>query len=171
MNVSLRVVLLSAALALSGCASAAMGEQHRHGMNDGAMAAREAGDHGMQCPMMGMMTPLVGCHGARGDAEARLASLRATLRITSSQEGVWNAYADAYRANAAHMGAGMMRMEAGGEASPPPSVVDRLRHHEMMMSRHMASLQALRATIEPLYASFSAEQKTAADALRCERPS
>jgi hypothetical protein len=116
-----------------------------------------------------MMTPLVGCHGGRGDVEARLTSVRTALAVTPAQEGAWSAYAEAYRANAAHRGAGMMNMRAQENAAPPP-IVERLRRHETMMSQHLASLQALRAAIESLYASLSDEQKATADGLRCEPP-
>lgn len=167
MSFFLKTVLLTAALGLSACAS--MGEAHRHGMGQGPTATQEAGEQDMQRPMMGMMTPLVGCHGAHGDAEARLASLRTALSITPSQAAAWHAYAEAYRANAARMSGMMSMMESRTQGSAPSSVPERLRHHETMMSQHLASLQALRAAIDTLYAALSDEQKAAADALRCER--
>lgn len=159
--------MLTAALSLSACAS--MGETHRYGANQGPTATQEARAHDMQCPMMGMMTPLVGCHGgARGDPDARLASLHTALAITPSQEAAWNIYAEAYRANAGRM-SGMMSMMQGGRHSAPSQVPEQLRHHETMMSQHLASLQALRVAIATLYAALSDEQKAAADALHCER--
>lgn len=162
-----KTALLAGVLVLSGCASAAMGHPHRNGMGESQTERGHEEENDDEEPMMGM-TPLVGCHGARGDVDTRLASLRTALQITAAQDGLWSAYAEAFRAHASHMGAGMMG--AGGEAAPPP-IVDRLRHHETMMSQHLASFRALRAAIEALYASFGAEQRAAADAMRCERPS
>jgi hypothetical protein len=163
MHLIYKTIVLAAALALSGCASASMAGSHQHGMSAGPMASGQAGHHRMM-----NMSPLVGCHGAHGDSEARLAGMRTALNITSGQEATWSAYAAAFRAHAARMGEGMMAMGAGEEAAAPPSVAERLRHHESMLSQHLASIQALRAAIEPLYAAFSAEQRAAADALRCE---
>lgn len=168
MRNSFKVALLATALAASGCASDLSSSPHRHGVDRADMASGEGSRDGMQGAMMGM-TPLVGCHGARGDVDARLASVRAALQITPAQESAWGPYAAAFRAHAEHMGAGMMGMGAGAAAQPP--VVDRLRHHEAMMSQHMASFQALRGAIDTLYASLSAEQKAAADALHCGPPS
>jgi hypothetical protein len=121
---------------------------------------------GMHGPMGGM-TPLVGCRGVHDNVEAQLTSLRASLRITSAQEGAWSAYDAAFRAHAGHMGTGR---GMGGDGAAAIPVVERLRRHEAMMSQHLASFQALRAAIESLYESLSAEQKAAADALRCHRP-
>lgn len=154
--------LLAVALTVSGCAG--MSGPHRHSMTGGPMAAGAEVPHGM---MMGMMTPLIGCHGARGDVEARLASLRTVLHVTPAQEAAWGVYAGAYRGHAGHMGAGMMGTPEGAR----PALVERLRQQDAMMSYHLASFQALRAAIEPLYASFSDEQKMIADAMRCDRPS
>lgn len=170
-----KAALLGVALAVGGCASAAMTGPHDHG-TDASPQARQERRHDMQGPMMSMqepmgMTPLVGCHGARGDVEARLANLRTDLQIAPAQASAWDAYAAAFRTHAGHMDAGMMGMMGASGDAPTPPVVERLRHHEAMMSQHFASFQSLRAAIEPLYASFSAEQRAEADALRCNRPS
>lgn len=162
MRDSYRAMLLAGAFALSGCASPMMGDAHGQRMGESPMGANT------HEPMMMGMTPLVGCHGAHGDVEAWLANLRTDLYITPAQDSLWSAYAEAFRAHAGNM-ASMMGMHAGGDAAPPP-LLDRLRHHDSMMSQHLASFQALRAAIERLYASFSAEQRAAAEALRCERP-
>lgn len=166
MRQTYKAMLAAAALAVSGCANASTADPHQHRM--GPMADGQTDQPHMQCPMMMSMTPLVGCHGAPGDVEARLASMRAALQISPAQEGVWGAYAAAFGARAEGMGEGMMAMGASDETAAPPTVAERLRRHEAMMSQHLASIQALRAAIEPLYASFSAEQRAAADALHCE---
>lgn len=158
---------LAAALTLSGCASMDMSAGSRgHGMMGGSPAADTGASGGMSAMMMGMMTPLVGCPGAQGDVEARLATLHAALQITPAQEAVWAAYAAAYRAHASQTGADTMGMHAN-DAGPPASVVDRLRRHDEMMSQHLASFHALRSAIEPLYAALGSEQKALADGLHC----
>ena len=70
-------------------------------MQGGAMAG------GM--PMMGMMRMMMGQDGMGGMAmmaghvEGRLAFLKTELKITDAQLSVWNAVADAIRANAKSM--------------------------------------------------------------------
>jgi len=41
----------------------------------------------------------------------------------------------------------------------------RLDHYEKMLSQHLATLEAIKAALDPLYASFSDEQKKIADGL------
>jgi hypothetical protein len=174
-----KTALLAAAIALSGCVSIS-GGPHADPTSGGPMAGGQdqhmhdpmAGGQGHQMhgPMM-MMSPLVGCHGGHGDVEARLSEMHSTLHITPAQESAWAAYAEAYRAHSAHMGGMMAMMGAGHEAGAMPPLRERLRHHDEMMSRHLASFQALRAAIDGLYATLDAEQRRQADALQCNRPS
>lgn len=160
---STRVLAATAlSLVISACASAPGGAmagrqpamQHEGGMMHG-------GD------MMMSMGPMVGCPGSTGSVDARLASLRSTLRITGAQEALWATYADAYRQSASSMGMGAMGAMGPMGAMPLPQ---RLQHHETMMSRHLTSLHDLRAALAPLYAALSAEQKAIADAMACDRP-
>lgn len=89
-----------------------------HGMCESQMEAGHEEDNDVGEPIMGM-TPLVGCHGAHGDVDMRLGSLRNAFQITPAQEGQWGAYAEAFRAHAGHMSAGMMGAGASGEAARP----------------------------------------------------
>ena len=146
-------------LVISACASAPGGAMagHQPGMqHEGGMM------HGGE--MMMSMGPMVRCPGSSGSADARLASLHSTLRITGAQEALWATYADAYRQSASSTGMGSM----GSMGSMP--LPQRLQHHETMMSTHLTSLHDLRAALAPLYASLSAEQKAIADAMACDRP-
>ncbi|MGD9967503.1 MAG: Spy/CpxP family protein refolding chaperone [Hyphomonadaceae bacterium] len=160
-------LLLSVALGLGACAS--MGGAHHQAMEARATTEHEGeeADHDMQCPMMGMMTPLIGCHGAAGDVDARLAGMRASLAITPAQESAWAAYADAYRAHAGRMQTMMSGMHERAEAAPI-SIPQRFQRHDAMMAQHMSVMQPLRAAIEALYATLSDEQRTNADALSCD---
>jgi len=102
--------------------------------------------------MMGMMT---------GHIEGRLAFLKTELKITDVQESKWNVFADAVRANAkAMMGMREGMMQARGGALPV-----RLERIEKAMTLCQESLRTIKAAVEPLYASFSDEQKRAADQL------
>lgn len=166
MTLIFKATLLATALGLSACAG--MAEAHRHEMGQGPVATHEAGEHDMQCPMMSMMTPLIGCHGAQGDVDARLASIRTALAITPAQERAWNAYAEAYRAHAGQMAGMMGAMQRRSEGVAPPSIPERFQRHNMMMAQHMRSMQPLRVAIEALYATLSDAQKANADTLRCE---
>ena len=92
-----------------------------------------------------------------------LAFLKTELRITDAQTPQWNAFADAVRANAQgmkEMHASMM--EQRGQATALP---ERLGLHETMLSAHLDAVRQIKAAVEPLYASFSDEQKRTADEL------
>ncbi len=164
MRVTFTHTLAAAALSLivTGCVSGP----------GGGMGGRQSGmrhDAGMMRggDMMMSMSPMVGCLGSDETVDARLASLHATLGITSTQEALWTAYADAYRRNASSMGMGAMGSMGSMSSMPLP---ERLQHHETMMSTHLTSLHDLRAALVPLYASLSVEQKRIADAMACDRP-
>ena len=135
------------------------------GMPGGAMA----GAGGM--PMMGMMRMMMGEDGMfgmpmmaaiAGHVEGRLAFLKTELKITDAQVPLWNAVADAIRANAKGMGeisGGMMG------ASPAATLPDKLAAREKMMTAHLEALRELKAVVDPLYAALSDEQKKTADEL------
>jgi hypothetical protein len=103
-------------------------------------------------PMMGMMTDHV---------EGRLAFLKTELKITDAQMPKWDAFADAVRANATSM-SGMREsmMQSRQEALPA-----RIEQHEKVLSAHLEALRKIKTALEPLYASFSDEQKRNADQL------
>lgn len=134
-------------------------------------------------PMMGMM---MGGHCAMmRRSEGALAFLKTELRITPAQEKSWEAFATAYRAEAANrpkgpmpggggmgpgmmgpgmMGPGMMGggMMMGGPGGPFPKAVDA---HLQMMENHLASARKLKDAAKPLYDALGAEQKKTADEL------
>src|SRR6202030_4756233 len=96
-----------------------------------------------------------------------VAALRADLKITEAQMRACNKFADALHAAAKSMEESMegmhkQMMQSGAAASLP----EKLEHHAKMAAGHLASLQAIKAALEPLYASFSDEQKKFADALK-----
>jgi hypothetical protein len=88
-----------------------------------------------------------------------LAFLKTELKITDAQTPQWNAFADAVRANAK----GMKEMHASMMETPTVALPDRLALHEKMLSAHLDAVRRMKAAVEPLYASFSDEQKKTAD--------
>jgi hypothetical protein len=118
---------------------------------------------GGDMPMMGMMR-MMGQDGMggismmAGHVEGRLAFLKTELKITDAQLPLWNAVADAIRANTKTMG-GMM----GG--SQPATLPDKLALREKMMAAHLEALRKFKAAADPLYAALSDEQKKTADEL------
>jgi LTXXQ motif family protein len=79
----------------------------------------------------------------------------------------WNKFADALLAAVKSIEESMegmhkQMMQSGAAASLP----EKLEHHAKMAAGHLASLQAIKTALEPLYASFSDEQKKFADALK-----
>jgi hypothetical protein len=137
-------------------------------------------------PMMGMM--MGGQH-----VEGRLAFLKTELKITPAQEGVWDGYAKALRANAEltttmmkdmrrgmgggwpvnqnMMGQGMMGQGVtgggmmGDAQAKPLTVPERLDWMEQHMTRHMEMLAAMKGPTEALYQALDATQKQLADQL------
>jgi hypothetical protein len=135
----------------------------QEGMPGGAMQ----GAGGM--PMTGMMRMMMGQDGMAGmpmmmagHVEGRLAFLKTELKITEPQLPLWNAVADAIRANAKGMGAMSEGMMGSTQAGTLP---DKLALREKMMTAHLEALRKFKAAVDPLYAALSDEQKKTADEL------
>ena len=121
-------------------------------------------------PMMGMMGMLMGRDGMGGMAmmsghvEGQLAFLKTELKITDAQLPLWNAVADAMRANTKSMSetmsGGMMRSSQSTATLP-----EKLALREKMMTAHLEALRKFKAAVDPLYAALSDEQKKTADEL------
>ena len=123
---------------------------------------------GGDMPMMGMMRMMMGRDGmsmmgamAR-HVEGRLAFLKTELKITDAQLPLWNAVADAMRANAKTMGDMAGGMMGGSQTATLP---DKLAMREKMMTAHLEALRKFKAAVDPLYAALSDEQKKTADEL------
>jgi hypothetical protein len=133
------------------------------GMQGGAMSG--AGD----MPMMGMMRMMMGQDGMGGmsmmarHVEGRLAFLKTELKITDAQLPLWNAVADAIRANAKSMSEMMSGAMMG--SSHTATLPEKLALREKMMTAHLEALRRLKTAVDPLYAALSDEQKKTADEL------
>mgnify|MGYP005816857899 CR=1 FL=1 len=132
-------------------------------MGRDGQAGMMAGDMKQMMSMMrSMMTMMSAESGMMAShVEGRIASLKSELAITDAQTPQWNRFADALRAAAKSMNGmyGQM-MQPKGTALPA-----RLDAQETMLSVHLASLKALKEALDPLYASFSDDQKKRADGL------
>jgi hypothetical protein len=131
-------------------------------MNNGATGPYMMGQYGGM-PMMGW-----GGHGAAmcgmtsSHIDGRLAYQKAELKITPTQESLWNAYAKAAHENADAMTAHCTAMMDSASAQAL-SLPDRLDQHEKFMETQIDAMKNLNKTLKPLYATFSDAQKKAAD--------
>ncbi len=100
--------------------------------------------------------------------EGRLAFLKTELKITDVQTPQWNAFADAFRANARRipeMRNTMMQGGMMGEGGQSLSAPDRLDRMERMMTTMLDATKATKSALGPLYAVLSDDQKKTADQL------
>jgi LTXXQ motif family protein len=115
----------------------------------------------MMRDMMAMMSAHSGMMASH--VEGRIAALKTELKITEAQAPQWQRFADALRGAAKSMEAMQGQMM---KADAPAPLSARLARQEEMLSAHLASVKALKAAFDPLYASFGDEQKKAADGIR-----
>jgi LTXXQ motif family protein len=115
----------------------------------------------MMRDMMAMMSAHSGMMASH--VEGRIAALKTELKITEAQAPQWQRFADALRGAAKSMEAMQGQMM---KADAPAPLSARLARQEEMLSAHLASVKALKAAFDPLYASFGDEQKKVADGIR-----
>jgi hypothetical protein len=138
------------------------------GMGGASMMKMMGGGMGMDMMrMMRMMMAGSGMEamGAIDHVEGHIAFLRAELKITDAQTSAWNAFADALRAHAQKLADLRGSMMAQGSAQQPPTVIDRIDQQERWLTARLDGLKAIKATVVPLYAALSDEQKKTADEL------
>jgi len=99
-------------------------------------------------------------------AGERVASLKTELKITEAQTPAWNKFADALIASAKSMEDAMDEMHTKMQHGTIVSLPERIEHDEKMAATHLANLQAIKGSLDPLYASFSDEQKKFAETLK-----
>lgn len=102
----------------------------------------------------------------------RIAFLKTELQITAAQQKLWDAFADALRANSRSMTDMMSTMQ--GEIMAQPGVkqtlLQRVEAHEGMLANRLEALRQLNATLIPLYAKLDVNQKQMADELLMQGP-
>jgi hypothetical protein len=99
------------------------------------------------------------------NAEARIAFVKAKLKITSAQEAAFNQYAQTIRSNAAATQKSFQDMRGQRGQGQSVSAIDRIEQRAKMAQMRDQQQQAYLAAFRPLYASLSADQKKVADDL------
>jgi hypothetical protein len=166
---SVAAVLAFAPLAASAQNAPIMGGEMKGGnmMGDGM----KADDMMKGCDMMGggmehMQHMMSMMHEKLSHAGDRIASLKTELKITESQMPAWTKFSDALLASAKSMEESMDAMHKHLQSGVMLTLPEKLDHHSQMAAAHITNLQAIKATLDPLYASFSDEQKKLADGLK-----
>jgi hypothetical protein len=101
--------------------------------------------------IMGMM---------QSHVEGRMAALKSELKITDAQSKLWSDFASAMTGAAATMRGMYSETAQNGFNGSLPDRLDRMETH---MSAHIAAIEAVKAALAPLYASFTDDQKKRAD--------
>jgi LTXXQ motif family protein len=161
--VSVAAVLAFAPLAASAQNAPMMGGDMKGGnmMGDG-MKGEDMMGGGME-HMQHMMSMM---HEKLSHAGDRIASLKTELKITEAQMPAWNKFSDTLLASGKDMEASMDAMHKQMQSGVMPTLPEKLDHHAKMAAAHITNLQAIKAALDPLYASFSDEQKKLADGLK-----
>ncbi|MCI0601333.1 MAG: Spy/CpxP family protein refolding chaperone [Beijerinckiaceae bacterium] len=124
-------------------------------------------DHGMmggdKTRMQHMMTMMQEKLSRAGD---RVASLKTELKITEAQTPAWNKFADALLTASKTMEGSMEAKHKQMMQPAGAALTEQLESRVKMASGHVDSLKAIKAALDPLYASFSDEQKKLADKAR-----
>jgi hypothetical protein len=127
--------------------------------------------------MRGMMSGAMGQDGMMGQmmapehVEGRIAFLRTELKVTDAQQPLWNALAEAIRANAGAADEMMTAMRGGMPMGASDSTApQRMEAQEKALSARLESVRRLKAALEPFYAAIDASQKERADRLLVPAP-
>lgn len=97
--------------------------------------------------------------GHERNVEDRIAYLHSQLKITSAQESQWNAFADVMRGNGQTMGQLFQQRRAATNLS----ALDDMKQYATIAQAHADGMKKLVDAFDPLYNSFSPEQKKLAD--------
>ena len=133
-------------------------------MPEGMMRMMSGGDRPMDNPLQQMMLP--------EHIEGRIAFLRTELKVTETQQPLWERVADALRARAQKakdMMAGMPGAMMSGDSAPAP-LPQRIEVYERMLSSRLDGLRQLKAALEPFYAALDDTQKATAGKLLMPAP-
>lgn len=149
----------------------AHGQAPAPGVSTG-MNMKAGGSGGMMGADMGrMMTMMHGGMmggGMMGDmplkhVEGRLALLKTELKITPAQEPQWAKFADVVRSTVKNAQTAKPPMMPGG--MKPSTAPDRLGLYEKTLAARLETVRALKAAVDPFYASLSDDQKKVTDEL------
>ncbi len=136
------------------------------------MMGRHAGMmRDMMAESMGSRTAMMGQMMAPERVEGRIAFLRTELKVTAAQQPLWDALAEAIRANAGTASGVMSAMADGmpmgaGDSTAP----QRIEAQEKALSTRLEALGRLKTALDPFYAALDAAQKEKADNLLVAAP-
>lgn len=97
--------------------------------------------------------------------EGRIAFLRTELKITDAQQSAWNAFADALRTNAKTLGDMRSSMMMSQQSAGSTGLVEKLTLQEKWLAARLEGTRVMKSALSNLVATFSDEQKKAADEL------
>lgn len=97
--------------------------------------------------------------GHERNVEDRIAYLHAQLKITPAQEPQWKTFADVMRGNGQTMG----QLFKERRAATNVSALDDMKQYATIAQAHADGMKKLVDAFDPLYNSFSPEQKKLAD--------
>ena len=92
--------------------------------------------------------------------EERIAYLHSQLKITAAQEPQWKTFANVMRSNAQNMSRLFVQRT---QAEQTQSALDNMKQYAEIAQAHADDMKQLVDAFEPLYSSFSPEQKKVAD--------
>ena len=136
------IVILACALATSGAFAQASAPQAASSAASASMPAE--------------------AHAAKREArvEERIAYLHSQLKITPAQETQWKTFADVMRSNGQNMGR-LFRQRT--QAEQTQTALDNMKQYAEIAQAHADDMKQLVDAFEPLYNSFTPEQKKLAD--------
>ena len=110
---------------------------------------------------MRMMGPGGGGMATIDRIEGRIAFLRAELKITDAQAGVWNAFAETLRANAKKLGEmrSSMMPQAGAGQQQAPTIIERVELQERWMQARLEGTRTMKTALSKLYESLVGRSK------------
>ena len=114
---------------------------------------------------MRMMGPGMGGMSTIDRVEGRIAFLRTELKITDAQASIWNAFADALRANAQKLGAIRAAMMPQPVAGSQQTLAERLDVQERWLLARLEGTRAIKPAFTNLVDTLSDDQKKTANEL------
>jgi hypothetical protein len=141
-----------------------MGKDKGDMMGKAGGAGMMGGDMKEMMSMMRNMMTMMSAHSGMmaSNVEGRIAGLKTELKISDAQAPQWNRFADALRGAGKTMNGMSEQTMSSGMTMTLPSRFDQ---QQQMLSTHLNSLKTLKEALDPLYASFSDDQKKTADGL------
>ena len=152
----------------TGMGGSGMGGSSKMGMMGGGGMMNNMGGKMPMMDMMQKMGMMRQPSGGMGMAtidrvEGRIAFLRTELKITDAQHAVWNAFADALRANAKNLGE--VRSSVMAAMATQQSLVERFALQEKWLAARLEGTRTIKAALANLIGALSDDQKKAADEL------